>query len=376
MDIVKLNKEQFEIVCDQLRINPMIEHDFLYDLYEYALEGSKEIVESNLLGRIVPVNSVVLILYLAHEAHYYLVSNKKTVEEVSKDEEAVSKIVSLSVDKYFTNEHLNFKNERFISKYSPIISTLQIYLNFVLGILGKYKKQSPNETLKLDFMFKGFSIAQAIIELIVDGFETEAFSNWRTLHENECILIDLEKYGKEVQEAYIKHMKYALAFRGGIPSKEETDKVFEQIKDEMKVLDLKSKDMKKYIEYGWLTHIPNVNEIEGFKLNFRDGVERVAGLSQYSKIYEMASEIAHSSPLLIYSRRDYYFHLTLLILYESFFRLEKIFTESYLKLIDKVEANRYFAMRNVYYKNLGELYQKEREIFQDFQSKSQKKKEA
>ena len=76
-----------------------------------------------------------------------------------------------------------------------------------------------------------------------------------------------------------------------------------EIKEGMKDNDLKSKDMKRFIEYGWLSAIPDVKlgRIPDFKFNFRDGVERCANLRQYSKVYEMSSEIAHSSPLLIYS---------------------------------------------------------------------------
>ena len=158
-------------------------------------------------------------------------------------------------------------------------------------------------------------------------------------------------------------MRYALAYRGAIPSVEETDAEFVKIKAEMKDLNLKSKDMKKYIEYGWLTSIQEYKDGENFKFNFRDGVEKLAGLSDYSKIYEMASEIAHSSPLLIYSHPQYYYHSTLIRLYESFFRLEKIFTELYLNRIEKDEAQRYLAMRNVYYSSLGIIYQNESRIF-------------
>ena len=199
--------------------------------------------------------------------------------------------------------------------------------------------------------------------IIITGFETEAFSTWRTLHETECILTLINKHGDKVTQAYLKHMRYALAYRGAIPSKEETDAEFVKIKEEMRALDLKSKDMKKFIEYGWLSSIDNYNEDPMFKFNFRDGVERLAGLTSYSKVYEMASEIAHSSPLLIYSRPQYYYRLTVIELYESFFRLEKIFTEIYVSRIDENEAKRYMAMRNVYYSTLQVLYQNESRLF-------------
>ena len=154
-----------------------------------------------------------------------------------------------------------------------------------------------------------------------------------------------------------------MAYRGIIPSKEETDAIFVEIKEQMKERDLKSKDMKKFIEYGWLYSIDSAIETEGFKLNFRDGVERLANLSQYSSNYEMASEIAHSSPLMIYSKSDYYLHLVLLNLFESFFRLEKVFTQIYLNNISKEEADRYLMMRNLYYSQLEVLYHSERQIF-------------
>ena len=143
-----------------------------------------------------------------------------------------------------------------------------------------------------------------------------------------------------------------MAFRGVIQDKEKVDKIFEHIKAEMKELNLKSKDMKKYIEYGWLTSIPSYNEDPQFKFNFRDGVEKVAGLSQYSKVYEMSSEVTHSSPVLIYSKKNYFFYMSLLNLYESFFRIEKIFASLYMSTVSDAERASYIQMRKLYY---GEL---------------------
>ena len=125
----------------------------------------------------------------------------------------------------------------------------------------------------------------------------------------------------------------------------------------MKDHGLKSKDMKKFIEYGYLYSSKEFKDGETLlKLNFRDGVERIAGLYNYSKVYEMASEIAHSSPLLLFSRRSYYFEVTLLNLYESFFRLEVIF-EAYYKTINSPEVvKQYENMKSVYLKELHEIY--------------------
>ena len=358
-----LNREQFDNVYTNLRVNPKLNKDFVFSCYEFAEEGAKTLIEQNIFGRVIPVNPVVLILYIVNEYGFYLDHE----QSFSEDEAHVSKIVSIALDKYFTNEHLSFKNETLVSKFAPQISTLETYLNFTLGILTRVKKGKPNETLIVDVLYKGFSMCKAIVSLIEQGFETEAFSQWRTLHETECILTLLMKYGEPVIKEYLKHINYTMAFRGVIPDKEKVDSIFVEIKDEMKKLDLKSKDMKKFIEYGWLTAIPNYTEDPQFKFNFRDGVERLAGLSEYSKTYEMASEIAHSSPMLIYSQNRYFFHITILNLYESFFRIENIFSSIYLNSISKEEKDRFLLMKNVYYTNLKYIYELEKHVFKSTQ---------
>ena len=281
-------------------------------------------------------------------------------------------IVSIALDKYYTNEHLSYKSKTILSRFSPGISTLNTYLNFVLGVLGRYSRNQQNETLIVDIMSKGFSMARAISDLLVSGFETEAFSTWRTLHEAECILLVLTKYGKPLIDKYLLHMNYAMAFRGLAGDKEKTDAIFAQIKEEMRAFDLKSKDMKRFIEYGWLLKVSAIDKAEPVKLNFRDGLEKTAGLKRYAPIYEMSSEIAHSSPLLIYSRREYFMHLALVNVYESFFRLEKIFAEIYVRSISESEKQRFLLMRKIYYGQLVSLHAQERAKIRKMAGQSKK----
>ena len=353
--------EQFQDIYKALGVKESLDSQFLYDVYQNAMEGAKSIDEANLLGRVVPVNPIALILYIVNEHGYYLDIHPDAAQEaVIKDEKYMQMIVSIALDKYYTNEHLSYKSKTILSRFSPGISTLNTYLNFVLGVLGRYSRNQPNETLIVDIMSKGFSMARAISDLLVSGFETEAFSTWRTLHEAECILLVLTKYGKPLIDKYLLHMNYAMAFRGLAGDKEKTDAIFAQIKEEMRAFDLKSKDMKRFIEYGWLLKVSALDKAEPVKLNFRDGLEKTAGLKRYAPIYEMSSEIAHSSPLLIYSRREYFMHLALVNVYESFFRLEKIFAEIYVRSISESEKQRFLLMRKIYYGQLVSLHAQER----------------
>ncbi len=353
-----MSKENFLSLLDALKAPAQLDRTFLYESYVDAKDSSHSFAENNDIIAKMDINDFTLILYLVNEHLFYLVSHPDQKQaDLVKSEEYEQFLLSITMDKYYTNEHLAYRNAAFSNRFQPEISTIALYLNFILGMLSRYHQGDPRQTLIVDIMQKGFSMAQCIVSLLTGGFETEAFSTWRTLHENECILLTLVHYGQNVINEYLKHLQYAIAFRGGLSTKEATDKIFEQIKSEMRSHDLKSKDMKRFIEYGWLYGIPEIEKEEGFKLNFRDGVERAAKLRQYSKVYEMSSEIAHSSPLLIYSRKDYFYLITVLNLYESFFRLEKIFSSLYLSTTSKDEQQSYVRMQGLYRGELMASYQ-------------------
>ena len=356
-------KEAFEAFLDSQNLAKQNDRDFLYATFLLALDGSKDFQEVTPLLNM-GVNPLHLALYLVNEHVFYLQTHRDRGEaDLVKDEQYQHFLASVALDKYFTNERLAFRLGNYTNRFMPTMSTLNLYLNFILSMLSRYQQGDPRHTLIIDVMNKGFQMAKCVAELLEGGFETEAFSTWRTLHENECIMAILVRHGQSVVDAYLRHIRYGIAFRGGIPSKEETDEIFLDIKNRMHEVGLKSKDMKRFIEYGWLLGVPNVMEIENFKFNFRDGVEKVAGLSQYSKIYEMSSEIAHSSPLLIYSRKNYFFSITILNLIESFLRLEKYFTSLYMATAGEEIKQSYARMRSLYYGEITVAYQLEKMKF-------------
>ena len=359
-------REAFDKFLDGLNLDPNYDRDFLYKAFSYAYEGAHESQDVAPLAAL-GVNPIQLSLYLVNEHVFYLATHpEKTEKELAEDENYITLLASIALDKYYTNEKFAYHVGNLTSRFSPAMSTLDLYLNFILGILSRYQQGDPDRTLLVDVMMKGFQMGKCVASLLEEGFETEAFSTWRTLHENECILSILVRYGQPVVEAYLRHIRYGIAFRGGLPTKEETDSVFVDIKARMHEAGLKSKDMKRFIEYGWLTGVPEAASLPDFKFNFRDGVERVAGLTHYSKVYEMASEIAHSSPILIYSRKNYFYFITILNLYESFFRLEKFFTSLYMATAGEEERKAYARMRGLYYAELVAAYQSQKTAFSDW----------
>ncbi len=354
----KLTKENFILAIESLNFKFKEDYDFLYEVYVFVCDAIYEVIKNTDLP-FTPINDYIVILYILNEYTYSLSTvgaDKK--EKIKESDDFFNILSSICADKYLTNEKLNYKSKAFINRFNVPISTLDLYLNFILRSLENNSLRSQSDKLIKDMLIKGFSMSKCILSLLIGGFETEAFSTWRTLHENECILICLMKNGEPMFKEYYKHIKYALAYRGQFKSKEYTDKIFVDIKSEMKEHDLKSKDMKKFIEYGYLYVAKNLNEFPNFKLNFRDGVESIAGLSNYSKVYEMASEIAHSSPVLLYSNKSYFYEVTMLNLYESFFRLETIFEAFYKASVNEDMFNKYLQLKKLYMSQLTSIYKK------------------
>ena len=366
----KLERKEFEEMTNFIAQGQRIDVDYLYDIYSFTYDGLEEISESKEAGQSFDINSRDLIFYLLGEFIYSTMNlSDEQIQEFVRNEKIKDSISSVIADKYISLSLYNHAEKRITNKYFPPISSLELYVNLMLNIVNNGLMKDKDNALLVDFLYKTLSIARCILNQLCDGYETEAFALWRTLHECECILILLDKYKEVLLPTYIKHMQYGLVFRQGETDNELNNKIFAKLKEEMKAHDLKSKDIKKYIEYGWLLAIPDVDKIDNFKLNFRDGVETLAGLHHYSDIYMTSSEILHGSPMLIYSNKTYFHLLTLINLYESFFRIERVFESLFFPKINDVAKGKFLEMKKLYFSHLLSIHAREVENFKKYTSK-------
>ncbi len=366
-------KEQVSRYLKGIQVNVELDPDYIFDVYEMANEFIGIVDQENAQIEVKEINQFELLLYCVGE-YYYSVShlNEAELARFKANEEYPSSMASVAADKYLSLSIFNHVEKKLGNRFVPPASSLNIYLNFMLNIVKGYKKNDPQSSLISDLLMKSLTISRCILENLLNGYETEAFSSWRTLHECECTLILLDKYGAPLINKYLRHMNFGLAFNDTIPDKEQQDKIFYEMKEEMREYGLKSKDIRKYIEYGWLYLIADKDD-PNFKLNFRDGLEKLAGLEMYAKRYEISSEIIHSTPLLIYSNKEYFYYMTLLSLYESFFRLERVFVSLFSKRVSEVQMKQYEEMRKVYYSQLVIIHKREMETFKRFQTNRNKK---
>jgi len=370
-----LKKESFDRVLSAFNAPSYVNKDYLYKVYETVAEGIRQLSnENDVFSNIRHIDNLEIIQYCLGEYVYSTsLRSPEDLEAFHKNETWQQSMANVVADKYISLSTFAHIEKKMTNSYIPPISSLALYVNFILNILQGYKQNDPKTTLVVDLLKKAVSITKCSLQLLVGGFETEAFSSWRTLHECECTLILLDKYGDVAIDGYLKHMKFGIAFRDVMADKEKQTEIFTSMKEEMKQYNLKSKDIKKYIEYGWAYSIPGVKEDELFKLNFRDGIERIAGLSPYSSRYEMSSEIIHGTPMLIYSNKEYFYFITLLSLYESFFRLEKIFVNIFSSRVEPEVLEKYKTMRDVYYQQLVAIHKREALNFKSWQNTNNKK---
>ncbi len=364
------NKEQVSAYINSLQVNVPIDADYVYDVYDMANELISMLDKENSQIEVKEINQLELLFYCVGE-YYYSISHLSPEEIIkfNNNETYPSSMASVAADKYLSLSIFNHVEKKLGNRFLPPASSLNIYLNFMLNIVKGYKKNDPQSSLISDLLMKSLTISRSILEQLLNGYETEGYSSWRTLHECECTLILLDKYGDRLINKYLRHMNFGLAFNNTIPDKEQQDKIFYEMKEEMRGYGLKSKDIRKYIEYGWLYEIVPEEEKETFKLNFRDGLEKLAGLEMYARRYEISSEIIHSTPLLIYSNKEYFYYMTLLSLYESFFRLEQVFVSLFSKRVSEEQMKQYEEMRKVYYSQLVIIHKRELQAFRDLQKK-------
>ena len=338
-----MNKEKFCTLCDSFMIKKYHINDELFDIYS----NIESLIQKKLYKEETNYSEETLAKYLLNEICYTIDDYQQfNIKDVLNEKVYQDQIVALVFDKFFFNELNPYKAVSLVNKESPIISTIDLNLNFILNRISVIKKKNPQKDIVIDMMNKAFLMIKTVNYLLMNGSETEAFSTWRTIHELECV-IKVIFDNQYIIPTYLQHIVYNNAFRDEFEDKVAQQAIIDDLKAHMKQHDLKSKDMKKYIEYGWLYAVKDIEKKEGFKLNFRNGLELAASLETYSQDYEMSSEVAHSSPLLIYSNKQFFKNITVVRTYESFLRLEEIFF-NLLKSYQNVNYSSYEKMRNLY----------------------------
>lgn len=334
----------------------------------------KKLIEESLelYAKAISIPANHLTLYVRSEianasrmAYFYMIKDLKNDKQKIEfcTEERIKKYAEYCIRVYreiIESRHSSTKKG--MDMYSNLSFSLESTIIYLINAIKPLSKSNPIETLIPDLFLKFFKQSLGLLRMLNLDLASEAYSSWRTLHEAECVIKLLVEGGKPLQQVYLRHLIYNNAFRHSITNKEESDKIFDELKSKMKSHGLKSKDMKKFIEYGWLfscdTYLEDNNE---YKLNFRNGLQKSAGLEEYNQWYEMASELIHSSPIFFYANNSFFLDITTVNLSDIVLRAVGYFNKYVEK--EKINIDKSDVIKDMLIANLKHYADKQDDTF-------------
>ena len=174
------NKEQVTSMIKELPVNVALDADYIYDVYEMANEAIDYLVQQNEQIEVKEVNQFDLLIYCVGEYYYSIAHlNNEELEKFKANEDYPSSMASVAADKYISLSVFNHAEKKLTNRFLPPASSLNMYINFMLNIVKGYKKNDPQSSLISDLLMKSLTISRCILENLLDGYETEAFSKKR-----------------------------------------------------------------------------------------------------------------------------------------------------------------------------------------------------
>lgn len=328
--ITQIDENLFEVFWstygDKINLNkPFIKKVFLAVDIKYKKIISDSSISDALLKN-VGIYDMVNYICAEHKFHLSIIKPELRAK-VEEDEKYFNQLVSICFDKLIINEFRSVDSRAVISKYSVETSVLEMFINRMFVVLGQVKlnPESAKQKLQADIFGKCFMLIKSTLNQLCEGLETEAMSSWRTFHELLCVLCVITKGNEDVSKAYFRHLTYGAYNRGEITDEEEVKRILENMEKDMLALEVKKANKEKFINYGWIHWAFKRYNEEEVKMNFLGGLQKVADLTKYKKYYEIASDVTHSTPLLVYANKTNLTTTTLKITYEQFFLLETMF---------------------------------------------------
>lgn len=291
---------------------------------------------------------VSLMNYTVGEFNFYRENRPESVPEIS-DFDLNFKIMNKYIAQRIAEK--NGEYSKGMKPYDHLVSTLATAAMVIESLNEPLARHDPNFSLLNDIFETTFKKIIGFTRMLVLGLYLDAYVAWRTIHESESTIYLLVNNEENTRQSYVRHILYSdLYYNPQAYEDSYRDGIFEhEIKATMNTHGLKSKDMKKFLEYGWLYECSqyDMEKHPKFKLNFNDGVDELAGFRDaYNEFYRGTSEISHSSSIFFYANEVEIKSLSLMLTYESSYRIFELYTKFMKNYFDK-HPNERMVIRNV-----------------------------
>lgn len=259
-------------------------------------------------ARLDEIVSYIFYYHLFHTSHL----PAELIKKAETDENYRTMLVRDVAVYIVINEHLNVEKISNTSEYSPEIAAYNMACSYSLYVLGSFKGEDRRMNGINNLFKKSMVTIKSVINLLAAGNSCDAVILWRHLHELECVLIVLCTKGDGLFFQYIKHMEYFDM--EGNPRAEELQ---QRLSEECKAFGVKERNA--FVNYGWLEYVDGFREGFGkeYRLNFKDGLQKIAGQSARHAAYASASKILHPSAWVVTIRDDKFYKFTVFELFRS-----------------------------------------------------------
>lgn len=307
-DIIdRMEKSIFEAQCARLARLTGHAYDlaFIGGMYTRVKEQYLEELARRKI-RLRPLDGARLDEIVGYIWYYHLFHTSHLSQELGKkaesDESYRDALVRDVAVRIVINEHLNVNKISNTSEYSPEIATFNMACSYSLFLLGGFKGADARMNGLNNLFKKSLVTIKSILQLLAAGNSCDAVILWRHLHELECVLIVLCTRGEEMFGHYVRHMEYL-----NMDGNPRAAQLQERLAEECKAFAVKERNA--FVNYGWLVYVEGFREGFGkeYRLNFKDGLQKVAGQSARHAAYAAASKILHPSAWVVAIRDDKFY---------------------------------------------------------------------
>ena len=263
------------------------------------------------------LDEMISYIFYYHRFHTTGYTSEQTAA-AEKDEKYRAMLVHDVAVYIVINEHLNVEKLSNTSEYSPEIVAFNMACSYSLFLLGSFHGEDQRMRGMNNLFKKSLVTCKGVVRLLAGGNSCDAVILWRHLHELECVLTILSTKGEDLFLSYVRHMEFY-----DMENNPDPEGVAKRLSEECKKYGIKERNA--YINYGWLVHVEGFVEGYGkeYRLNFRDGLQKVAGQSHRYAAYSSASKILHPSAWIVAIRDDKFYTFTMFELFKSLVNISR-----------------------------------------------------
>ena len=229
--------------------------------------------------------------------HYAFTCNTDDAGRIAATHDAAyrERLVADVTESVFILENIKTSAKRIINEYNPVYCRFNIMLDYLLAVGVKANAAEKEHTNKA--VYKLFETAflklKGIMMLVARGLEKEAIVVWRSLHELECVISVLCKYGKDVIEEFETFDRFSEPDKMDEKTRADYDEKTQKFGINLK----NANEVDHFENYGWMGAVPDL-QLTKWNLNFRF-LEDLAGLAEKYKEYQVACDASHMNAKIL-----------------------------------------------------------------------------